>query len=65
MCLGIRIGKNGVLRIWVPGYFRDVRDGHGTLVAGRPWIDFEGNGKLDLYMLSGILTSQMRAERTE
>ena len=47
-------GKTGVLRLWVSGYYNETGSD-----AERRWIDIAGDGKLDLYMLSGILSSQM------
>ena len=55
---GAKGRDSGVLRLWVPGYYDDTGQSNR-------WVDIEDDGKLDLYMLSGILTSQMRAERTK
>ena len=55
---GAKGRDSGVLRLWMPGYYDD--NGQSNR-----WVDIEDDGKLDLYMLSGILTSQMRAERTK
>ena len=44
--------RSGVLRLWVPGYYNDGNQSYR-------WIDIPGDGKLDLYMLSGILASRM------
>ena len=55
---GAKGRDSGVLRLWVPGYYDD--NGQSNR-----WVDIEDDGRLDLYMLSGILTSQMRAERTK
>ena len=45
---GAKGRDSGVLRLWMPGYYDD--NGQSNR-----WVDIEDDGKLDLYMLSGIL----------
>ena len=49
-------GTRGVLRLWVRGYYND--DGP-TGSSGKRWVGIAGDDKLDLHMLSRILSSQL------
>ena len=49
-------GMRGVLRLWVRGYYND--DGP-TGSSAKRWVGIAGDDKLDLHMLSRILSAQM------